>query len=144
MSKFAHKDKKNLDIRRRVEKILANVEPGDYASEVLSIYYWVCQNIRYLRDITDIEFLKQPYVTMQTKSGDCDDIACLIAAMLLSCGNQCRFVMIDISGSKPPRYSHVLAQAKTPKGNWITLDPVAGKNTAQMVRRTTAHKAFIV
>jgi len=146
MVKFAKNGAKNLDIRRLTEKICAEIEPGDYASEALACYYWVFKNIRYMRDIDNVEFLKTPERLIITRSGDCDDIATLLAAMLISCGNVCRFAIVDFSsaGRGPrPMYSHVFCQVLNQKTKqWITVDPVAGKKTKQMHYDTTAVKYF--
>jgi transglutaminase-like putative cysteine protease len=145
MQKFAKEGSKDLDIRRLTEKICAKLEPGDYSSEILAVYYWVCANIRYIRDIDNVEFLKIARQTLQTRTGDCDDIATLLAAMLISCGNIVRFAIVDMSGIKGPQpnYSHVFCQAYIPSDHkWITVDPVAGKEAAEMHGRISAFEVF--
>lgn len=134
MQKFAVKGKKDLEIRRLVEQICADLAPGDYASECLSIYYWVCQNIRYMRDVYDVEFLKEPRIVLETRSGDCDDIATLLAAMLGSAGNKCSFMLVGFS--KPFNPSHVFVVVDTPSGI-APLDPVANRLTPEMMGRAT-------
>ena len=130
MAKFAKDGAKNLDIRGLVERICIDLEPGDYSSEVLSLYYWVCKNIRYIRDIDNVEFLKTPEMILKTRTGDCDDIATLLAAMLISAGNICRFAINDMSPhgkTDKPMYSHVFCQVYIPESrSWITVDPVSG------------------
>lgn len=135
MRKFAHQGKADLEVRRLVEQLCADIAPGDYASECLAIYYWACQpqNLRYMRDIQGVEFLKQPHQTLKTKAGDCDDIATLLAAMLMACGNKCEFVLVGFRKGGPP--SHVYVQVVTPKGKRIVLDPVANRVTKQMIGR---------
>jgi hypothetical protein len=133
MRRFAHQGKADLEVRRLVEKICADIAPGDYASECLAIYYWACQpqNLRYMRDIQGVEFLKQPSRLLKTKAGDCDDIATLLAAMLMACGNKCEFVLVGFKRGGPP--SHVYVQVITPKGKRVALDPVANRVTQQML-----------
>lgn len=137
MRRFAHKGKEDLEVRRLVEQLTERLAQGDYASEVLAIYYWCCQNIRYMRDIHRVEFLKEPRKLIETGSGDCDDIATLLAAMLMSCGNQCRFVLVGLTSKNAP--SHVYVEVRTP-GGWVTLDPVANRETAQMHRQERFRK----
>ncbi len=134
MRKFAHQGKSDIEVRNQVEKICAQVEPNDYASEVLAIYYWVCNHIRYMRDIRDVEFVKQPSMVLATKTGDCDDIATLLAAMLMSCGNKCAFVLAAFTN--PPIPSHVYTQVYTPAGV-VALDPVANIETGRMFKKMT-------
>lgn len=124
-----------MEIRRLVESICAGLQPGDYAGEILACYYWVCQNIRYMRDPHQVELVKEPIVTLRTRAADCDEIATLLAAMLMGCGNECRFVLISFTPDKQP--SHVFTTVKIPKGGWLTLDPVANCVTDEMWGRAT-------
>ncbi len=144
--KFARHYAKDLDIRSLVEKICINLEPGDYSSEILAIYYWCHQNIRYMQDIHGVEFLKTPKQLLNTKTGDCDDIACLLGAMLISCGNRVRFIIVDLGPKKPtPSYTHVLVQCFSPPGGgWVTIDPVSGPRAGEMHIRTSAYEGFLV
>jgi hypothetical protein len=141
MRKFAIKGSSDLDVRRQVELLCAGVHPGDYASEILAIYYWVHANIRYMRDIYDVEFLKEPRMLLQTKSGDCDDIATLLAAMLMAAGNKCAFCVVGFNTPSTP--SHVFVAVQTPKGP-VAVDPVAGAATSRMAARITGMQVFQV
>jgi len=129
MRAFAHKGKGDMKVRDLVEQICSTLQQGDYASEVLACYYWVCQHVRYLRDPHGLEFVKEPARTLESRSGDCDDIAVLLAAMTMACGNRCRFVLVGFkSGGEP---SHVYVEVLTPHGP-VALDPVANRETAAM------------
>lgn len=132
MRRFAHKGKSDLEIRQLVETICKDLVQGDYAGEVLAIYYWVCQNIRYMRDIHDVEFVKEPRQIVATRSGDCDDMATLLAAMVMASGNTCEFLLASYAPSQPP--THVFLRVNTPSGPMV-LDPVANRMTAQMLKR---------
>lgn len=133
MKHFAHGagGKENLDLRALCEEIVADVEPGDYCGEALACYYWVCDNIRYTRDILGVEFVKWPIRTLETGQGDCDDIAVLLAAMLMSLGNRCRFVLAGFDATGAP--SHVFCAIVLPDGSAVTLDPVANRVTRAML-----------
>lgn len=133
--------KKDLPVRRLVEKITQGIAQGDYSSEVLAIYYWVCQNIRYLRDIDGVEYLQIPRRTLESKTGDCDDIATLLAAMLMAAGNPVRFA---IASFKPvPVFSHVYVEVLTPHGP-IVIDPVANRDTGKMLGQIRHRKTYPV
>lgn len=133
MKKYAVLGSNDMNIRRLVERICAEIQPGDYASEVLACYYWVCQNIRYMRDIYNTELLKWPIRVVESKSGDCDDIATLLAAMMMACGNRCSFVLAAFNPPPaPPMPSHVFTVVHTPGNGQITLDPVANRATERM------------
>lgn len=136
MVKFAHKGKVDMRVRVLVEELCRQVESGDYASEALAIYYWVDRHIRYMRDIQNVEFLKEPgELVSGARTGDCDDIATLIAAMLLACGNECVFSLVSFNPAKVP--SHVFCCVRTAEG-LIALDPVARFQTTRMLKDITA------
>ena len=141
MRRFAHKGKADLEVRQLVETICKDLAQGDYAGEVLAIYYWVCQNVRYMRDIHDVEFVKEPGQVIRTRSGDCDDMATLLAAMCMTCGNTCEFLVASFTPSPTP--THVYLRVNTPSGPMV-LDPVANKQTAQMISRMQGFKAIPV
>lgn len=134
MIKFAVAGGRSPDIILHAQNICKNVTSGDYASEVLAVNYWVCQNIRYIPDPTNVELVKDPKRLMETGSGDCDDIAVLCAALLLAIGKTPAFMLVAFNGSPMP--SHVFALAKTPSG-WVPLDPVANRVTAKMMKDAT-------
>lgn len=141
MVDFAHKGKKDLEVRRLCEVICEDLAQGDYAGECLAIYHWVCQNIRYMRDIHDVEFVKEPIQLLRTKSGDCDDMATLLAAMLMAMGNRCDFVLACFKHSPSP--SHVYVRVLSPKGP-IVLDPVANRDTGRMLKELTGYRVVSV
>jgi transglutaminase-like putative cysteine protease len=143
MKEEAHKGKKDLSVRSLVEQLCKDLPSGDYASEVLACYYWVCRNIRYMRDIDKVEFLKSPHRLLATGTGDCDDMSTLLASMLMACGNQCRFVIVGFRPSSPPNFTHVFVQARTPQG-WLTLDPVSNKITKEMHTNTAVLQGYAV
>jgi transglutaminase-like putative cysteine protease len=142
MRKFAHKGKEDLSIRRLVEQICAPLAQGDYAGECLALYYWVCQNIRYMRDPLEVEFVKEPERVLETRAGDCDDMATLLAAMVMACGNRCRFVLVGFQKGKGP--SHVYLEVISPRGEIVVLDPVANRNTANMLKKVQVRQEYPV
>jgi len=143
----ANEAKKTL--RPLAEKICAGLEPGDYNSEILAIYAWVRQNMRYARDIHDVEYVKAPLRMLETKQGDCDDVACLLASLCMAMGNEVRFLVVGFEDKNPSHvFCQVAVRAQAPgqrtsvDGNtggapkqWVTVDPVADENTAQMHSR---------
>lgn len=142
MREQALKGKKDLEIRRLVEKICEEVAEGDYAGELLAIYYWVKQNIRYMRDIDGVEFLKSPNQLIKTRSGDCDDIATLLAAMFMAAGNPVHFTIVAFNGGMPV-FSHVYVEVVTPHGP-VLFDPVANRVQHEMASNIKAKKTFPV
>lgn len=150
----ANEAKKTL--RPLAEKICRSVEPGDYNSEIQALYHWVCANIRYARDIHDVEYVKAPLRLLESKQGDCDDIACLLASLCMAMGNEARFLVVGFEDGLP---SHVFCQtavrAQSPGGKvsvdgnaakvpqqWVTLDPVAAENIPQMHSRVRFARVY--
>lgn len=141
MRKAALDARRDLTVRGLVEKICENVAQGDYAGEVLAIYYWVCRNIRYMRDPPGVEMVKIPRKLLETRAGDCDDIATLLASMLMLAGNTVRFA---VAGFTPHEsYGHVYVEVVTPHGV-IAVDPVANRDTGKMLRDIRHRKTFPV
>lgn len=148
MRQLVRSARKDPAVLQLVREVCAGLEPGDYNSEILAIYNWVDANVRYVRDIHEVELLIAPQrmiaLAKQGKaSGDCDDIAMLTASMLMAVGNECRFVVAGFVKDQP---SHVFCQvgirtAAVGGGNtagdilWHTVDTVAAENTAQMHSR---------
>lgn len=155
MRREASRQKKLL--RPLAEQICKDLEPGDYNGEVFAIYCWVRQSIRYMRDIHDVEYVKAPMRLIENnprvgwRQGDCDDVACLLAALCMAVGNECRFV---VAGFEPNNPSHVFCQVcvrgggrsldGTPTGGkaWVTLDPVADEKTSEMHGRMQYAKVY--
>ncbi len=153
MKTKAHEAKKSL--RPLAESICKSLEPGDYNSELLAIYCFVRRNVRYARDIHEVEFIRAPARLLESKQGDCDDIACLLAALCMAMGNECRFLVVGFEDKNP---SHVFCQVavrtaapgsvsvdgNTPQVQrcWVTLDPVADENTSEMHKRVGYMRAY--
>ena len=140
MKRLASEGKKDLEVRRLVEQLNANVAEGDYASELLSVYYWVKQNIRYMRDPAGVEMLKTPRKLLETKAGDCDDIATLLAAMYMALGNTVQFAIASFRPGAPA-FSHVFVEVITPWGP-VVFDPVANRVTGEMLGNIQHKKAI--
>lgn len=139
VKKFAYQGQGDVTVRRLVEEICKDITPNEYSYEALACYYWVCKNIRYIRDPLDVEFVKQPSVTLSTRTGDCDDISALLAAMLMCCGNRAALTVAAFGYPAVP--SHIFASVMTP-GGWVALDPVANRVSAQMQRAMTASQIY--
>jgi transglutaminase-like putative cysteine protease len=142
MIKFAHQGKDDPVIRKLALDITKGLTSGDYAGEALAIYYWVCRNIRYVRDPHDVEYIASPRKVLEFGQADCDEIACLISALLMAVGNQTGFCVAAFSN--PPVPSHVYCVVRTPDGKWIPLDPVANRESALMSRMATAKQIYVV
>lgn len=92
--------------------------PGDQLQTAGTLYEWVKQQIRYVRDPVGLETVQSPEVTLQLRAGDCDDSTTLIAALATAVGLRVRFVTV---GPHQDAMQHVYAQLLV-NGAWLNAD----------------------
>jgi hypothetical protein len=66
------------------------------------------------------------YVDQGIATGDCDDFAMYVAALLMTQGIPCKFCTVAASGAAPDQYSHVYAVAYPPNGERVPMDASHG------------------
>lgn len=91
------------------------------ATEADTLFRFVRDDVRYIPDVLGVETLTEPAYVLARMSGDCDDKATLLAALLESVGKPTRFVL---AGYTPEHreYEHVYLQTLI-DGEWLTMDP---------------------
>lgn len=123
----------DVKIRLLAEEIVRDLWPHDYLSEYAAVLQWVRMNIRYTRDPIVIEQVKTPQAILETGTGDCDDMSVIIGTFVGTLGGKARYVA---GGFRPGALSHVWCEAFDPASKkWVVLDPVPGRNVAEMLRR---------
>lgn len=110
--------KKSLTIRALALQIIKNLRSKDWSGEANAVHNWVRDNIRFVRDITDVETLHDAERVLQFGQGDCDDKSILFASLMESIGHPTRFVAIGFS---PNEYSHVYTETLLGK-SWVPSD----------------------
>jgi hypothetical protein len=79
---------------------------------------------------------------------NCDEFALAIGASCLTIGAEAEFVTVGFDvpmWGAPPVYTHVFCRAQDPRSKvWWVLDPVAGRRTAQMLKRVKVFKTYRV
>jgi hypothetical protein len=135
---------KSMLVRSMTEEVVGLIEPKDYLGEIIAIGNWVTEKVRYLNDPLHIEVLKDCERQVEEirargyASGDCDEIASLIACMALQAGRTPEFVVAGFGA--PGQYSHVFTRVQEPRSNqWIVVDPVAGTDPRGMLERVTTY-----
>lgn len=124
MAQKAREGKKSSAIRQRALEITRYLAPKDWAGQVRALWDFVKNEIRYTRDIYDVETVADAEQTLADAQGDCDDKAVLLSALLGSIGHPSRFIAV---GFKPGSLSHVIPQ--TPIGKkWIWLETTEAVN----------------
>jgi transglutaminase-like putative cysteine protease len=110
--------KKTLPIRTLALQLTNGMAQKAWSQEIAALHAFVRDRIRYVRDITDVETVQTPVVTLQMGAGDCDDKVTLLAALLESIGHPTRFVAV---GFRPEDYEHVYLETRLGAG-WIPLE----------------------
>lgn len=160
MADFArngHTDPKIQNIVFRMTRDLV-----DDTSRMLAIRNWILANLTYSKDPPEakrlfnlsgehfehgeLEMVKTPSATLETRRYDCDCVATLIAAMLLALGIQARFLAVKFhNNANDDEFSHVFTQGYDSRtGTWITIDPVSYPHEKQMLLDSRSAKAFPV
>jgi transglutaminase-like putative cysteine protease len=118
MKSLVRKYKAFLPLRNLAVSIVQNVGGKDWRGQAGAIQNWVQRNIRYVKDITDIETLSTPEALLQIRAGDCDDQATLTATLLESIGHPTGFVAI---GFAPDEFDHVYAITRLGEA-WLSVE----------------------
>lgn len=142
----------NYKLRQLGEFICSGLRPKDYLSEYLAILNFVEANTRYMRDPRTVELVKgvnviiDQLLTGQRPNLDCDELSALLGALILSVGGSARLVTIafkHIVHNGEQQFSHIFVQALEPRTNtWVTLDPVAGRQTNKMLNQAAIAKVW--
>ncbi len=99
-----------------------NIKERDWNAEIAGAYDYVRENVRYTRDIHDVELFQKADRTLDLKIGDCDDIAILLGSIL---GNIGYPVIIRVIATDGQDFHHVYLLAGVPPHSpteFIALD----------------------
>jgi transglutaminase-like putative cysteine protease len=118
MRDFVRSSKKSLRIRTLALQIVGGVAGKNWAGELAALHDWVRDNIRFVRDATDVEMLHDAERVLQFGAGDCDDKSILFCSLAESIGHPTRFVAIGFS---PGTYEHVYSETLVGRA-WIPSD----------------------
>jgi len=130
MARLARAGSRRIEVRNAAVEIVTRgfhngqgLRQKDFAGEARRLFEFVRDDIRYVRDIADVETLHDPVTLLQIGAGDCDDKAILLAALLLSIdGGPVRFKAMALA---PEQFGHVWLQAFMNDGRggrWIDLE----------------------
>lgn len=107
-------------VAETARQIVAGIPGKDHEAEMVALFEYVRDQIRYVMDPNAIERLQTPDYTLQYRQGDCDDQSILLASLLESIGIPARFVAV---GFVPDGFEHVYVEAAPDFLTWIALDP---------------------
>lgn len=101
----------------------SGVPQFDFVGEIRAIYNWVKQNVRFVRDIYNVETLRTAREILLVRGGDCDDInSILLPSLLLTIGANVRLVTISANPEDPRNFSHIYCEVELPDSTWLALD----------------------
>lgn len=115
-------DADNDAVRNLAVKIVTgSCENANKVCYAKALFYFVRDNINYVSDPYRFEYGEMPIDVLNTKGGDCDGFAVLLASLEKAVGFRVRFVFTE---------QHVFVQVYLPEtlraykaeGNWINLD----------------------
>lgn len=126
-----------VPIINHARNVASRAGPKDYLGQVKQLYDDFVTRWRYVRDPVNLETLQvsgraiygqvlgfnKNQSSGERGSGDCDESATAMGAMLEAIGFPTRLVTISPPGNRS-LFSHVFVQAKVPKVGWYSLDPV--------------------
>lgn len=120
MSALVKTGKKSGAVRQKALELTRSLRQKDRLGEIKALWHYVKNEIRYVRDINGVETVHTPEQILRQQSGDCDDKALLLCALLESIGHPSAFWAI---GTKQAgRYSHVLALTRVGEKKWLPLE----------------------
>lgn len=121
-----------------------NIKERDWNAEIAGAYNYVRQNVRYTRDIHDVELFQKADRTLDLKIGDCDDIAILLGSIL---GNIGYPVIIRIIATDGQAFHHVYLRAGVPPHDpteYISLDASQDERPGWEVGGITDKQDYLV
>lgn len=126
-------------IRGYAAELTKGLPVKDKKMEADRVNRWVRENVRYVGDINGVETLHYPVTTLQTRAGDCDDMAMLNAALLMALGHDCVFVALNQGRG----YAHVWTRTKIGSNQWLDLEPTENYPTGVSVPILPGNKLLI-
>ena len=127
-------------VMQLARQLVAGLPQYDRGGEIRVLHAFVRDHIRYTNDPQDMELLQTPKATLEMGTGDCDDKATLLAALLASIGRRTRLVAVALRPSVS--FSHVLVEVQHGKG-WMPLETIknvaAGWGPPNVSRRMVCH-----
>lgn len=124
MRRLVEAGKTDPKVVLKAHEIIRGISRNNFFAMGNAIFQFVHDRIAYVRDPIGVEFVKSPAITLQTKTGDCDDQAVLFSALAESVGIKTRFKAVKADAKYPSEFSHVYSQAEIPGRGWVTSDTI--------------------
>ena len=119
MGKLVRKYRADPAVYGLARSLIQKVPQKSWRGEADALFYFVRDGIRSVKDPVGAEAVQLPTITLEIKSGDCDDKVTLLSSLLESIGHPTRFCAVKVDGGT--RYSHVFLQTKVGK-RWVSME----------------------
>ncbi len=133
MVKVARERAGSQKVRALATAIVAGLRSMHYLDEAKAVGEYVQAHVRYVRDPSNIERLTDPDLMIDmiqrgTAQGDCDDMALLVASLLMSIGHEPFFRVVRYKGAWGP-YNHIYVvdyekNVNDPEASRLVLDAI--------------------
>jgi len=87
--------KNDQSLRQKAIEVSKDCWSGDKECQLISIYEYVIQNIKYYSDPRDDEYIQTPYQTLEIGGGDCEDLTVLLNSLLENIGIKTYLVLTE-------------------------------------------------
>jgi len=123
ISKLICEGAKDFAVRQKAIEIFRErgVPAKDRMGEVRALFDWVRRNVRYTRDIYQVELLHTARRMLELQAGDCDDMTIVLGAMLKATGHPVRLCLVGFRPQSVHAYSHIYPEVNV-RGRWIPID----------------------
>lgn len=120
MRQLVEQGKRSPEIIKAARSIVYLQPEKSELHEINALFEYVRDQIRYTRDVYDVETLSDAVKTLQCKCGDCDDKVILLCSLFEAVGYPTRFVVGGYSDASV--FEHVYCQVDS-GSFWIDCDP---------------------
>lgn len=118
MAKMVAAGKTDIRVRQKTLSLTRFLPGKNWVAEAQSIFYFVRDQVRYVRDVAGVETIATPSKTLEYMQGDCDDKSVLAAAMLQSIDHPARLVAVGFNGEP---LSHVFVETMI-SDKWVPME----------------------
>jgi len=108
-------------IKQTANKVVTESCPSNKICYAKALYYFVRDNVQYVNDPVNSEYLEEPRELLVTKAGDCESGTILLASLIESVGIDAQIVLIPGHAFLRIKLDKARNKYKQPDG-WIYLD----------------------
>ena len=112
MRSMIEEGKRDQAVRQLAEMILVryDVPRYQYVTELAALHDWVRRNVRYTKDPHEVEYIQTPRRLLQSRMGDCDDMAVLLGSLAEVVGHPVGIKVVSRDANR--NYHHVYPVAE--------------------------------